>query len=58
MITAGAYVLKVPERRREILLDMTRESWVNPEDPVVAKRVPRLGHKHACAAYRFCLLCR
>ena len=44
MITAGAYVLKVPERRREILLDMTRESWVNPEDPVVAERVPRIGH--------------
>jgi hypothetical protein len=44
MITAGAYVLKVPEGRREILLDDDAGSWVNPEDPVVAEPVPRFGH--------------
>jgi hypothetical protein len=37
MITAGAYVLKVPERRREILLDDDARSWVNLEDPVIAE---------------------
>jgi hypothetical protein len=28
MITAGAYALKVPDRRREILLDDDAGSWV------------------------------
>lgn len=46
MITAGAYVLKVPEGRREILLDDDAGSWVNPEDPVVADLGDRFGSFH------------
>jgi hypothetical protein len=42
MISAAAYVLKVPESRREILLRDHGSGWFASEDPAVAEPVRTL----------------
>jgi hypothetical protein len=44
MITAAAYILKVPESRREILLDENAGSWMYSGELSVAEPVPRFDH--------------
>ena len=44
MISAAAYVLKVPDSRREILLAENVSMWNYSDDPSVAEPVPRFDH--------------
>ena len=44
MISAAAYVLKVPGDRREILLRDKGSDWYSTDEPVVAEPVPQFDH--------------
>ena len=57
MVTAAAYVLNVPEHRREILLGGPFRMFAS-EDTPMAEPVPRFGHSRraplivlACSAH-------
>ena len=54
MIASAAYILLVPEDRRELLLDSYAEPGMFSSEPVVSEPVPRFDHSRRAPLIVFC----